>query len=213
MTTRTFVKGWPSGSPGSPTLKSAAKRPTSPRPCSCLRRQRLGMPFQLIDVVQFRAQRLLVHPPRRPTVFVAGMPPGHQASQFLRERRNMHTNPLQFGVRTGLFYGFKSGPSRPRDIVHRPGGGGRHAGDLQPSSRATSMTKSQTDAGKQAAKVLIVDDHSVVRERLAIRISRQPDLEVCGEAADVAQALQLSLPPTPTWPSSTSRSRPATAST
>jgi DNA-binding NarL/FixJ family response regulator len=53
------------------------------------------------------------------------------------------------------------------------------------------MTKSQTDAGKKAAKVLIVDDHPAVREGLAIRISRQPDLEVCGEAADVAEALQL----------------------
>ena len=53
------------------------------------------------------------------------------------------------------------------------------------------MTRSQTDAGKKTAKVLIVDDHPAVREGLAIRISRQPDLEVCGEAADVAEALHL----------------------
>jgi DNA-binding NarL/FixJ family response regulator len=39
------------------------------------------------------------------------------------------------------------------------------------------------------ARVLIVDDHPSVREGLASRISRQPDLEVCGEAADIADAL------------------------
>ena len=41
------------------------------------------------------------------------------------------------------------------------------------------------------AKVLIVDDHPAVREALAIRISKLPDLEVCGEAADQVRALQL----------------------
>ena len=42
-----------------------------------------------------------------------------------------------------------------------------------------------------AAKVLIVDDHPAVREGLAVRISSQPDLEVCGQAADTAEAMQL----------------------
>ena len=41
------------------------------------------------------------------------------------------------------------------------------------------------------SKVLIVDDHPAVREGLASRISRQPDLETCGEAADIAEALML----------------------
>jgi DNA-binding NarL/FixJ family response regulator len=40
-------------------------------------------------------------------------------------------------------------------------------------------------------KILIVDDHPVVREGLALRINSQPDLEVCGEAVDVAGALQF----------------------
>jgi DNA-binding NarL/FixJ family response regulator len=44
--------------------------------------------------------------------------------------------------------------------------------------------------GKKA-RVLIVDDHPAVREALALRIGRQPDLEVCGEAADVGDALRL----------------------
>ena len=40
-------------------------------------------------------------------------------------------------------------------------------------------------------RVLIVDDHPLVREGLVARISAQPDLEVCGEASDVDQALLL----------------------
>ena len=40
-------------------------------------------------------------------------------------------------------------------------------------------------------RVLIVDDHPAVREGLAARISCQPDLEVCGEVADMAGALKL----------------------
>jgi DNA-binding NarL/FixJ family response regulator len=41
------------------------------------------------------------------------------------------------------------------------------------------------------ARVLIVDDHPAVREALAVRIGRQRDLEVCGEAADTSEALTL----------------------
>jgi DNA-binding NarL/FixJ family response regulator len=44
---------------------------------------------------------------------------------------------------------------------------------------------------KKRARVLIVDDHPAVREALALRIGRQPDLEVCGEAADMDEALRL----------------------
>lgn len=40
-------------------------------------------------------------------------------------------------------------------------------------------------------KVVIVDDHPVSRDGLAIRIERESDLQVCGEAADIADALQV----------------------
>src|SRR5579883_3643745 len=43
----------------------------------------------------------------------------------------------------------------------------------------------------ERARVLIVDDHPAVREALAVRIGRQPDLEVCGEASDTNEALRL----------------------
>jgi DNA-binding NarL/FixJ family response regulator len=41
------------------------------------------------------------------------------------------------------------------------------------------------------AKVLIVDDHPLVRQGLAARIAGEPDLEVCGEASGVDEALAL----------------------
>ncbi len=44
---------------------------------------------------------------------------------------------------------------------------------------------------RNRARVLIVDDHPAVREALALRIGRQADLEVCGEAGDVGEALAL----------------------
>jgi DNA-binding NarL/FixJ family response regulator len=44
---------------------------------------------------------------------------------------------------------------------------------------------------KKRARVLIVDDHPAVREALGLRIGRQDDLQVCGEAADMNEALRL----------------------
>jgi DNA-binding NarL/FixJ family response regulator len=38
---------------------------------------------------------------------------------------------------------------------------------------------------------LIVDDHPVVREGLAMHLATQPDLEICGEAEDLSGALTL----------------------
>jgi len=44
---------------------------------------------------------------------------------------------------------------------------------------------------KKRTTVLIVDDHPAVREALASRIGGQSDLEVCGEAEDIHEALHL----------------------
>ncbi len=51
------------------------------------------------------------------------------------------------------------------------------------------MTSDRGPKGR-AARVLIVDDHPVVREGLAAQIAAQADLEVCGEAEDAATALR-----------------------
>jgi DNA-binding NarL/FixJ family response regulator len=47
----------------------------------------------------------------------------------------------------------------------------------------------QQNSGKQ--RVLLVDDHPLVRRGLAEVIAREPDLETCGEAGDVAEALTV----------------------
>src|SRR5262245_19053080 len=54
-----------------------------------------------------------------------------------------------------------------------------------------TMPKAKSNPKKPPARVLIVDDHPSVREGLSLCIARQPDMEVCGEAADVAEALRL----------------------
>ena len=43
----------------------------------------------------------------------------------------------------------------------------------------------------QTIKVLLVDDHPLVREGLVNLISQQADLQICGEAANESQALEL----------------------
>ena len=39
-------------------------------------------------------------------------------------------------------------------------------------------------AADKSTRILIVDDHPMVREGLAARISKCPDLQVCGEAGE-----------------------------
>jgi DNA-binding NarL/FixJ family response regulator len=43
----------------------------------------------------------------------------------------------------------------------------------------------------QKAKILLVDDHPLVREWLATLINQQPDLEICGETDSAPAALQM----------------------
>lgn len=45
-------------------------------------------------------------------------------------------------------------------------------------------------ATKATRKILIVDDHPMMRDGLAALISAQPDLAVCGQAADAREAMQ-----------------------
>jgi DNA-binding NarL/FixJ family response regulator len=44
---------------------------------------------------------------------------------------------------------------------------------------------------QKRARVLIVDDHPAVRLALAMLIGQQSDMKVCGEAADLSEALRL----------------------
>lgn len=53
------------------------------------------------------------------------------------------------------------------------------------------MTEQLAPAKSKTLQILIVDDHPIVREGLAARIARQPDMAVCGEAEDVPDALEI----------------------
>jgi len=50
--------------------------------------------------------------------------------------------------------------------------------------------KPRASHAKDKARILIVDDHPIVREGLALRLNHQPDMEVCGEADSVPNALK-----------------------
>jgi DNA-binding NarL/FixJ family response regulator len=51
-------------------------------------------------------------------------------------------------------------------------------------------TQKPKDTGAGKKKVFIVDDHPLVRERVAELINQEPDLMVCGEAEDAVQAVK-----------------------
>jgi DNA-binding NarL/FixJ family response regulator len=53
------------------------------------------------------------------------------------------------------------------------------------------MAKTSLKISQKVARILIVDDHPLVREGLSLQIRTQPDLQVCGEAEDVKEALAL----------------------
>ena len=42
----------------------------------------------------------------------------------------------------------------------------------------------------EATRILLVDDHSIVRQGMRMLISQEPDLVVCGEAASAHEALK-----------------------
>jgi DNA-binding NarL/FixJ family response regulator len=66
-------------------------------------------------------------------------------------------------------------------------GAGRRIGPLSPGDEMATQKVQKRPGGK---KVFIVDDHPIVRERVAELINQEADLQVCGEAEDAVQAVK-----------------------
>ena len=66
------------------------------------------------------------------------------------------------------------------------------AGDA-PAHETGSGVDARSAAGNASgrARIAIVDDHPIVRQGLSQLIAQHPGLEVCGEAADAVEALQM----------------------
>src|SRR5688500_4072482 len=71
---------------------------------------------------------------------------------------------------------------------------GPEAADAKPQPRADEKTQPRASAQEQAApnkkRVLVVDDHPLVRERVSELINQEPDLVVCGEAEEAVGAME-----------------------
>ena len=52
------------------------------------------------------------------------------------------------------------------------------------------MIQDYAKRGRRKRRILIVDDHPIIRRGLAEVLAREPDMEVCGGADNVADALK-----------------------
>ncbi|MGA2645776.1 MAG: response regulator transcription factor [Candidatus Sulfotelmatobacter sp.] len=56
---------------------------------------------------------------------------------------------------------------------------------------ATSKAQNQQNQAVPRKRILVVDDHPIVRQGLALLINREPDLVVCGEAEEAMGAMHV----------------------
>ena len=54
-----------------------------------------------------------------------------------------------------------------------------------------STTEEKGNKDKKKSKILVVDDHAIVRRGLSLLVNQEPDLVVSAEAEDADQALQV----------------------
>ena len=69
--------------------------------------------------------------------------------------------------------------------------GGTPAEGATQGARGAVSTSAANGSGGKTARILIVDDHPIVRQGLSQLISQEQGLEVCGEAADASEALRM----------------------
>src|ERR1700722_464708 len=67
----------------------------------------------------------------------------------------------------------------------------------KPARRKQTGGRNQNSTEKARAKILLVDDHEVLRQGMRLLIEHQSDLQVCGEADDEATDSQQCRSPPP----------------
>ena len=142
----------------------------------------------------------------------------HSGAETVRVRRAPRAIPLWRGGlgradrrRRRVRVHVRPGGSRAgdhRDARAGPAGRGRRRGGVaterrdacQPQGavaagryRGEAMAMGEPGNGDAAMKVLIADDHGIVRSGLRMLLERQMDIEVIGEAADGAQARDMAI--------------------
>src|SRR3954470_11170700 len=60
-----------------------------------------------------------------------------------------------------------------------------------PAPGSTPEAAPATQSLGRKARILLVDDHPIVRQGLALMLSAEPDFEVCGQGKDVCEALEM----------------------
>lgn len=82
-------------------------------------------------------------------------------------------------------------PSRvTRENSHGPNNATTQMAGSHAGQSTAMMERNSNRTRKLKAKVLLVDDHPIVREHLGGLINRQADLMVCGEAEDAPHVMQ-----------------------
>src|SRR6516162_413024 len=61
----------------------------------------------------------------------------------------------------------------------------------QTGNRQNMSTRKKDGPASGGTRIMLVDDHPLVREGLAEVLTREPDMVICGHAEDRLQALQL----------------------
>lgn len=80
-----------------------------------------------------------------------------------------------------------AGPPPESATSLAPGKAGK--AEARPRSKKPRRAASRSEKGR--IRVLLVDDHMVVRDGLAVQLGQQPDIEIVGEASDGMTALEL----------------------
>jgi CheY-like chemotaxis protein len=83
------------------------------------------------------------------------------------------------------------GSSRPPVIAAVDASAPADSEALASAAERPHTPKAARGAAGGKIRVLLVDDHAVVRDGIALQLLQQPDIEIVGEAADGATALEL----------------------